>query len=78
TILLTRFMDMTPLQEANSTGEATVEAATQALLAANRALIVKVMIAVTAPFAVWWFWRCGYGYKRLSENKKIPNPMSWL
>ncbi|MDE1150924.1 MAG: hypothetical protein PW788_00160 [Micavibrio sp.] len=44
----------------------------------NASIMQHVMFAFLLPFAIWWVWRCGYGYKRLSEGKPIPNVMSWF
>ncbi|MDF3022817.1 MAG: hypothetical protein K0R10_178 [Alphaproteobacteria bacterium] len=76
--LLVFKMDMAAMAEAFSTGEGTMEIAIQKVLEANKPLIVTISLIVFAPFTVWWFWRCWYGWKRLKIGKTIPNAKSWI
>lgn len=71
-------MDMAAMAEAFSTGEGTMDVAIQKVLVANQTLMLTSSLIVFAPFIVWWFWRCWYGWKRLSIRKPIPNVMSWI
>ncbi len=71
-------MNMAAMAEAFSTGEGTMEKAIQDVMAANHTLIVTTSLLCFAPFVIWWFWRCYYGWKRLALGKGIPNVMSWI
>lgn len=76
TLLMT--MDRSALTSAFSTGEGTVEGAVQEMMRQNSDLIYYTMLGYTAPFGIWWLWRCWYGYKRLKDKKTIPNVESWI
>lgn len=71
-------MDRSALTSAFSTGEGTIEGAVQEMMRQNSDLMYYTMLGYTAPFGLWWLWRCWYGYKRLKEKKPIPNPQSWI
>lgn len=76
TLMLT--IDRSALTSAFSTGEGTVEGAVQEMMRQNSSLIYITMLGYTAPFGIWWLWRCWYGYKRLKDKKPIPNAQSWI
>ena len=71
-------IDYAPMAEAFSTGEGNMQTAMKALLTQNSQKIIITLVICTAPFALWWWWRCWYGFKRLKAGKPIPNPMSWF
>lgn len=78
TAILVVKMDMAAMAEAFSTGEGTMDIAIQKVMEANKPLIVTASLIVFAPFTIWWFWRCWYGWKRLKLSKTIPNVRSWI
>ncbi len=71
-------MNMAAMAEAFSTGEGTMQIAIQKVMEANQTLILTSSLIIFAPAVIWWFWRCWYGWKRLSLGKQIPNVMSWI
>ena len=71
-------LDRSPIQEAMSTGDTDLQTAIHAMLLKNHDLMYHTMLAFTLPFAVWWMWRCWYGYKRFKAGKTVPNVMSWF
>ena len=62
----------------NPDANTTVETLTQQFVAANATRMKITMFLFIAPFAIWWLWRCWYGWKRLMERRAIPNVMSWI
>lgn len=78
TIVMFFYIDYDPMREALATGEGTMRQAVDALMAKNRWVITITMAACTAPFSLWWLYRCWYGYRRLKAGKPVPNAESWL
>jgi len=72
------FFDWEPMTSSFSTGEGNLKKMLSDLFTANQKVMLVVMLACTSPFALWWWWRCWYGYKRLKAGKPIPNAMSWF
>ena len=71
-------LDFEPLREQMATGEAKMETLIQTLLISNQKVIYFSYLGTCAPFALWWWWRCWYGFKRLKKNLPIPNATSWV
>lgn len=71
-------LDFEPLRETMATGEAKMDQLLQTLLSSNQKLIYLCFLGTSVPFALWWWWRCWYGYARLKKGLPIPNATSWF
>jgi len=79
-IVLLFITDQTSIQQDINSGspDMTPQILVQHFVEHNARTMQLTMVGFMLPFAIWWIWRCGYGYKRLTENKPIPNVMSWF
>jgi uncharacterized membrane protein len=41
-------------------------------------LMRMTTLAVSAPFLIWWFWRCWKGYVALKAGRPVDKVESWL
>ena len=75
------FSDMTAVHAAMASGPLDILAISDILhqyLMQNKTLLYAVLGSTFGPVALWWLWRCGYGYRLAKAGKPVPNPNGWF
>lgn len=72
-------IDFTAVQAAIDSGRDVNEENLMAMIMGqNRRLMMGVTLAFSTAFAVWWLYRCWYGYHFLRKDQPVKNVMGWL
>ena len=78
-VYFTLRMDISRITTAWDSGDILTEAEILSVfMNDNAALLQNIFTQITLIFGLWWFWRCGTGFKQLIKNQSVKNPLKYF